>query len=257
MDGRRLSVVGITTPYRLLPSTSKRVPSYATHAIVKEISSSWLWRRRNLTIVVPPDSLKKSLEDAATHYHNQLPGSLGEEYLLKVRGLTKSVVDSFRLGFVETPLTGDDMFKGMISIPFLTKTGPVAIQYRAVADKEPRFLTKGSTKRLFNPSVLLSPHRTVYICEGPVDTLTVSCLGLPAVGVPGVGQWSPVFARAFRNRKVVVLADGDDTGQGEDLARRILGDVEECDIIIFQGEDVNSFWLKYGEKELRSKLGAI
>ena len=164
-------------------------------------------------------------------------------------------MDSFRLGFVETPLTGDDMFRGMVSIPFLTKTGPVAIQYRAVVDKEPRFLSKGSTKRLFNPSVLLSPHRTVYICEGPVDTLTVSCLGLPAVGVPGVSQWSGVFARAFRNRKVVVLADGDDNGQGEQMATRILGDVEECDIILFDGEDVNSFWLKHGEKELRKKLG--
>lgn len=207
------------------------------------------------TIPVPPESTKKLLDTASEEYHNQLPGSPGEEYLLQERGLTKSVLDYFQIGFVAKPLKEDDLYINRISIPFRTVSGVVAMQFRAVGPSDKRFLNRGQTKRLFNPSVLLYPHRTVYLCEGPIDTMTVAMLGLPAVGVPGVTQWSPVFARAFRNRRVVVLADGDDTGQGQQLAERVSTDVEECGIILFEGEDVNSYWVKHGADAMKEKLG--
>lgn len=201
--------------------------------------------------------MKKSLAEASLDYHRQLTGSPGEEYMIEDRGIGREVLDSFQIGFVGEPHPGDDIFKGRISIPFLTKTGPVAAQYRSTGDREPRFLSRGSTARPFNVSVLLSPHRRVYICEGMVDTMTVATLGAPAVGFPGVDTWeaTPVFSRAFRNRKVVVLAQGDDDGQSLKFANKILRDVEDCDVILFEGEDVNSFYMKYGHEKLREKIG--
>lgn len=208
-----------------------------------------------LSLVVPLQSAKNSLLVATKDYAKQLPGSPAEEYLIEVRGLTKDVISYFQLGYVGEPHAGDDLFKGRVSIPFLTMTGPVAAQYRKVGEGEPRFLSRGSTARPFNPTVLTHPHRRVYICEGLLDTMTVAALGQPAVGFPGTDTWSRTFARAFRNRKCVVLAQGDDKGQSLKFANKILGDVDDCDIILFEGEDVNSFYVKYGEKELREKIG--
>lgn len=210
-----------------------------------------------MTITVPPDATKKLLAEASLDYHDQLTGSVAEEYLMKERGLTSEVLRSFQIGWVGKANQGDDLFRGRISIPFLTKTGPVAIQYRSVGDSEKRFLNRGSMKRLYNPTVLLYPYRTVYLCEGPIDTMTVAQLGLPAVGLPGVSQWDKVFARAFRNRTVVVLADGDDKGQGRQLAERVLTDVEACSIVLFEGEDVNSYRMKYGLDGLREKITGV
>jgi DNA primase len=208
-----------------------------------------------LTIVVPPESMKRSLAEAVEDYSAQLIGSPAEEYLIQDRGLSSEVLESFQIGFVGKAHLGDDLFRGMISFPFMTVSGPVAIQFRQVGDYEPRFRSKGSTKRIFNPSVLLEPHRRVYICEGLVDTLTVADVSLPVVGFPGVDAWDKPFARAFRNRRVVVLADGDDKGQGLKFATRIQVDVEQCDVILFEGEDVNSYRMKYGVDALKEKMG--
>lgn len=202
--------------------------------------------------------MKKSLGAASIDYHNQLAGSEAEEYLIKERGLSKEVLRSFQIGFVGEPHPGDDIFRGMISFPFLTPTGPVAAQYRRVGDGSgARFLSRGSTKRPYNTNVFLQPHRKVFLCEGVIDTLTIADIGLPAVGLPGVDSWEKVFARAFRNRKVVVLADGDDKGQGWDFANKVLRDVDECETILFEDEDVNSFFVKHGVDSLREKIGVV
>lgn len=206
-----------------------------------------------MTSIVPLDAIKKSLGESAREYQTQLIGSDAEAYLL-ARGLTNEVLDSFQIGFVSDPRRGDDLFRGMISIPFLTPTGVVAMKYRRIDDKQPRFLASGTTKRFFNSRALLAPHRIIYLCEGEVDTMTVSMLHLPVVGMPGVGTWERKFARAFRNRKVVVLADGDDDGQGKEFANRIRGDVEDADVILFEGEDVNSYLQKYSLEKLREKI---
>ncbi len=175
---------------------------------------------------------------------------------MEERGLSKDTLQTFRLGFCQTPETGDDIYRGRISIPFVTKSGVVAIQFRSIAgDKKGRFLMRGSNKRIYNPSVLLQPHRKVYLCEGPTDTMTVAQLGLPAIGIAGVDNWLPVFARALRNRRVVVLADGDDGGAGKDFARRVLTDVDESGTILFEGTDVNQFFLDYGRDALLEKIG--
>lgn len=84
--------------------------------------------------------------------------------------------------------------------------------------------------------------------------MTVATLGLPVIGIPGVDNWLPIFARALRNREVVVLADGDDDGQGMNFAQRIARDVDECMTVLFEGEDVNSYRMKYGLDALEEKI---
>lgn len=209
-------------------------------------------------MLVPPQSSKKLLEESTSAYEAQLPGSVGEEYLVDQRGLSIETLRSFRIGFVHDPVLGDDLYRGMVSFPFITPSGIVCIQYRAVGTpgKGKRFLSRGSTKRLFNVSTLAKPHRKIYLTEGLVDTLTVAQLGLPVVGAPGVENWESWFGRVFRNRRVVALADGDDKhGQGENFARRVSTDVEDCAIVLFESTDVNKFYMDNGDDALLQKIG--
>lgn len=208
-------------------------------------------------MLVLPESSKRLLIAASASYEKQLQGSVAEEYLIQERGLSLEVLRSFQIGFCGNPEPGDDMYRGMISIPFVTVSGVVAIQFRqpqVVPKGSKRFLNRGSTKRLYNPTVLLEPHRTVYVCEGPIDTMTVAELELPAIGIPGVENWLPLFARALRNRRVVVLADGDDDGQGKNFAARISTDVDESATVLFEGMDVNKYATEYGLDALREKI---
>lgn len=155
------------------------------------------------------------------------------------------------------PLPGDDLFKDRLAIPYLTPSGTVAMKFRSIDDTEPRFLTFTGTsmKRLYNTSVLLEPHLTVYLCEGEPDTWTAHLCGLPCVGVPGVNNWDKRNARIFRNRRVIVLADGDDSGQGKEFAERVLADIDDGGIILFEGQDVNSYYLEHRREGLLKRVG--
>lgn len=208
-------------------------------------------------MVVPGSDLKKLLGENSENYHGQLKGSPGEKYLVEQRGLSLETIRYFRFGWCGTTAPGDDMFRNRISIPFITPSGVVAIQYRSIdPEHEPRFLNHGSTKRIWNTKTLVSPVRTVWMTEGLIDGATIHQLGLPVVGMPGVKSWDKLFARAFRNRRVIVCVDGDDReGQGEKFAADVLKSVEDGGTILFEDEDVNSFYVKYGEEALRQKLG--
>lgn len=209
-----------------------------------------------MTGVVPSLSTRRLLTERTEAYASQMTTEAAA-YLLG-RGITKEAAEFFRIGFVRDPLPGDDMYTNRIVIPYLTPSGVVAMKFRALGgDKADRFLTfTGTTmKRIYNPGVLVKPHLTIYICEGEIDTITAWMCGLPALGIPGVMQWRRTFARALRNRRVVVLADGDDNGEGEKFANTISGDVDDCGVVLLTGEDVNSYFIKHGRAGLRERVG--
>lgn len=207
-------------------------------------------------MLVPSASMRELLKTAVQEYQRQLPGSPAEEYL-KVRGITKETQDYFQIGFVGEALKGDDHLKNRLCIPYLTPAGPVVLKFRALDEREPRFLYRSGShaQRLFNTSVLRQPHKTIYLCEGEFDTLTAYQCGLPVVGLPGCKNWIKLFARIFRGRHVVVLADGDDAGEGLKFAEQVCEDVESGGIILFEGSDVNRYFTDYGQESLLKKVG--
>jgi DNA primase len=173
-------------------------------------------------MLVPPISSRKLLERATDQYEASLEGSPASLYLMN-RALTKEVQTRFRLGFVESPLPGHEQYIGRLAIPYLTRSGVVDIRFRAVPpDGDParailgaKYLSMtGQTPRPFNTLALARQETFVVICEGELDTITADMAGLPAVGFPGVNSWQKMFWRMFRYRRVAILADNDDKGQG-------------------------------------------
>jgi DNA primase len=130
---------------------------------------------------------------------------------------------------------------------------------------------------MFNTPALDVPSPFFVICEGEMDTMTAAQAGLPAVGVPGVENWQPFFARCFKGYDdVFVLADGDlpkkrpscrkckDAGHPEcqghraglELANKIASHVPQARTVMMpEGYDVNSFVLENGPDALRARIG--
>lgn len=198
------------------------------------------------------ESTKELLAERSMEYARQLPGSPGERWLLS-RGITKTAMDFFALGYVETPMKGDRMHQGRVVIPYFTRTGVVALRSTSIPDPdggrpEPKYLPwmTGDVSRPFNVTSL-GFNDEVYVCEGEMDTITAWQCGLPAVGIPGVQNWKDVYRPLFRYRRVTILADNDDSGQGHDFAKTVAGKLGNCQIVMMpKGHDVNSYYSEVG-----------
>jgi DNA primase len=159
---------------------------------------------------------------------------------------------------VVDPLPEDGHFRNRVSIPYITRGGVVGIKYRCIdGTSNSKYKSNEGfyAKRVFNPLSLDSIHRKVYICEGEIDAITLAQLGIPAVAVPGVHNWDPRSAALFRNRRVIIPADGDDNGQGREFAERLGRDIEVCNFVVIQDGDVNSLFVKEGAEKLMAVIG--
>jgi DNA primase len=91
---------------------------------------------------------KKLLEQTALKYQQHV--NLAEEYLAK-RGLSLQDVERFKLGVVAEPIVGHEIYKGRLSIPYITEAGVVDIRFRSINGEEPKYLgIPGATTHLYS-----------------------------------------------------------------------------------------------------------
>lgn len=198
-------------------------------------------------MIVPKQSTRELLEKATSQYQDDLLGDQEAQEYLRGRGISKDLADYFRLGVVRNPLQGHEEFAGRLVFPYLTPTGVVTLRFRALGAEKSKYLSlKGDEVRIYNTQALLE-GKEIFICEGETDTIAAHGFGLQAVGFPGANTWhknARVFARVFANRTVSVLADNDDTGDGLEFAKDIVGTLGEGRIILMpKGHDVSSVFL--------------
>jgi len=198
--------------------------------------------------LVPPRSTKNLLERASAAYQSQLVGSPGESHLLE-RGITKETIERFRLGFVDSPLLGDERFYGRISIPYQTVTGIVSIRFRVTTatktETTKKYLSSaGDPGRPFNVQSLDRINKICYLTEGEMDAIILDQMGLTSIGIPGAQAWNPIFGRILRHRNVVLLADGDKAGR--ELADTVGKQTRIKVVSMPADEDVNSMYLNLG-----------
>jgi DNA primase len=197
---------------------------------------------------------KKLLEQATSHYQQAI--NLAEGYLTN-RGLSLQDAEHFRLGVVHQPLVGHEAYEGRLAIPYITPAGVVDLRFRAINHEEPKYLSlPGSETRLYNVNALFKATDWIAVCEGEVDTITLTKLGIPAVGVPGVKNIKSHHYRILADfQRIYVFADGDPAGKEftKELARKVSG---VTPIAIPEGEDVNSLFTKQGSDWFRGKVAA-
>lgn len=159
-----------------------------------------------------------------------------------------ATVEKYQLGYVASPLKGDERFQGRLAIPYLTPTGTAAMKFRRLEGEGGRKYDQhhGQKPRLFNTWVCATADHTIGICEGEIDAIVATeKLGIPTLGVAGSDGWnektSEIWTPIFKDyRLVLVFTDGDDAGRklgdavGQSLGHRAR--IIACD----PGEDVAS-----------------
>lgn len=214
--------------------------------------------------------MKALLEASTQDYEKQLQSgtdlSVKAISYLKARGITKETAQFFRLGLVEESHvdSGHDFQVGRLAIPYVTPTGVVQIRFRALpydgipgnAEPSPKIKSEaGATTTIYNVRALTEGHETVAVCEGEFDTMSAVQAEIPAIGIPGANAWDKTFPLALKFRKVVILADNDDHGEGLKFAEQIVSSVRGARIVLMdKGHDVNSYLTEFGEEALKKKV---
>ena len=209
----------------------------------------------------PSNAEKKSLGRRVESYHHQLfepNGSDLLDYLIDARGILPETISQFQLGAVVNPEGGDEQALGKVAIPYITRSGPVALRFRRGPEGEgPKYWQPaGSNITIFNTFELVKHQRWIAVCEGEIDCITAVQAGIPAVGIPGANAWKDHYSALFEGyERVIILADNDDKGAGKEFAQKVANEVPDPKIITLpEGEDVNSFYVKHGATELRALL---
>ena len=197
---------------------------------------------------------KELLGQAAKAYNQNIYQA--EDYL-KSRGITMEVARLARLGVVVEPEVGHEIYQGRLSIPYVTKSGVVDLRFRSLNPAvEPKYMgLTGADTRMYNVLDIERAGDYIGICEGELDTLTLSaCVGIPCVGVPGANSWKKHYSRLLADfERVYVFADGDQPGK--EFATSLSRELPVTIVNFPDGEDVNSYYIKYGADSIREKAG--
>lgn len=209
------------------------------------------------TFKLPSSKRRASLDKATIGYAECV--DLARTYL-QGRGLTDEVIDRWRLGFVLDPIPGHERFKGYLSIPYVTRSGTVAIKFRCIkceggCEGHPKYDSeKNIGTYLYGAMSFWRDSSFICITEGELDAVACDVAGLPAVGISGATKWLPHWGYCFEGySEVIVLADGDSAG--EKLTSNVTRSVHngrECRFP--DGEDVTSFLVQHGPQALREKV---
>jgi DNA primase len=208
-------------------------------------------------------SERKSLVDRVLKYHDQLKSPDAApllEYLTEERQLSLETIGQFLLGAAVSPDVLDDPGKGMITIPYITPNGPVALRFRRPPGKEtgPKYWQPAeSHTTIFNTKAFFASEETIAITEGEMDCITLVQAGIPAVGIPGASAWKSHFRLLFEGyESVIICADNDDQGAGRKFAAKVAQNVPGPKVLLMpEGHDVNSYYCEFGRQALREYMG--
>jgi hypothetical protein len=99
-------------------------------------------------------------------------------------------------------------------IPAVAIPYPNGERLRVALEGKNRFRwQKDSSPSLYGADQLRDTDRVVLLVEGETDLAAGTFLGIPTVGVPGVGTWKPQWAKDLEGREVVVWQEPGEAGQ--------------------------------------------
>jgi 5S rRNA maturation endonuclease (ribonuclease M5) len=171
-----------------------------------------------------------------------------------VRWLSTSDWDLF-----QTRWKNHDQMQGMLSIPFITPVGTVAIRFRRLqGDGHKYHQEAGTLSPLFNVRDLHRSESYLVLCEGELDAVVMSgCVGLPSIALAGTGAWQSrgkFFRRLLCDYdRVFVVMDPDSAGQK--IVPEILKRVPNAINVILPAGDVNETFLAIGREGILKEMG--
>lgn len=169
---------------------------------------------------------------------------------LQNRGLNPATIKKSMLGYV-----AEGRYRDAISIPYLNPDGSVrTIRFRYLKPSRQKYDNfKGANIHIYG--VANTALSKVWVTEGEFDSLVLSQMGFPAVGVPGASGFKPDWKYLFTYcDQVSLVFDSDEAGEkGANRLASILGEVVVGDMRLIrlpEGFDVTDMYLRDPE-ELR------
>ncbi|HET6917257.1 MAG TPA: toprim domain-containing protein [Acidimicrobiales bacterium] len=153
----------------------------------------------------------------------------------------------------------------MLSVPYVTPAGVVAIKFRCIAEGCDCKAThggkydgpSGQKARLYNVAAVHEKGDTIAICEGEFDALVMHhVVGIPAVGTPGT-QWLDHWPRVFSDYdRVLVIADHDVHANGDSPgikhAKKVVASLHGAQMILPpEGCDTSEWVARDGAENVR------
>ena len=204
------------------------------------------------------ESRRASLEKATAIFEGEVQRLRS---FLEPRGIELGAATSARLGWASEDVPGYERFAGMMSIPYVTPGGVVAIKFRRLNGDMPKYdAPSGQHARLFNVAAFQAPGDVIAICEGELDALVcTSVVGVPAVGTPGttfLEHWPRCFADHAR---VLIVADNDEKDDGSNPglkhAKSVQKQIPNSQIIMPPvGLDLGEWVLECGPEAVRKAM---
>ncbi|WP_367135742.1 toprim domain-containing protein [Saccharothrix sp. HUAS TT1] len=140
---------------------------------------------------------------------------------LVARGLSREAAATFRLGVVGEPFPGHGPYRGFLAIPYLDhQAKPLTVRFRCLQEHDHRVYGHGKymtvsedIPRMFNVRAVHEAGDEIHVCEGELDAVILSMLGLHAVAIPGAKLWFGRHRRMLAGfSRVWVWGDPDDAG---------------------------------------------
>lgn len=202
---------------------------------------------------------RKLLERATLRYHDHLDEAADA---LAARGIDLEHARSNVLGVVRDPLPGHEGSEGRLAIPYITDAGPVNMSFRCLRPHKcgevgcPKYLMQEKVStNLYGVQSVTWAKEWIAVTEGEIDCLTLTQIGIPAVGIPGAKKWEKHWANVFEDfSRVYLFEDGDDAGEELWEAVHHNLNVTTVRVTMEDGEDVNSTFLKRGADHLLSRI---
>lgn len=197
------------------------------------------------------DSSVEAMTRAAAQFHEALGGE-AREYLER-RGLAE-VGHGHRLGEVPQDTSPAwQPYRGRLSIPFYNANGEcVLIRFRDLSGSSPaKYLQMADSRNVpYNIPALLSGARTINVCEGELDALTLTAMGLAAIGITGANGWKPHYRKLLDPfERVVVWGDNDDAGRA--FNSTVKASVRQAQPAYLEN-DINDTYIAEGEMPILS-----
>ena len=238
---------------------------------------------------LPETSANTEVYEAALQLGRPLPQKVTDYF--KGRGLDNSTVEAYQVAFFQDPGQVAAYLRGRFERSLLLESGlfregyeghlgflfgrhplvfpilehgqPVFVQGRRfeASSDVPKYCNPSgvAVPGLFNADVLmgLAAGSEVFVCEGAIDTMTLSQAGFDAVGVVGAGGFKNEWADSLQDFKAHLVFDSDEAGEAG--AKRVLGILRDRGVAadrVLPGKckDINEFFLVSSAAEFRALL---
>ena len=157
----------------------------------------------------------EAMTRAAEQFHEALDESTTA--YLEGRGLLEAGIHA-QLGRVPADTSPAwRQYAGRLAIPFLNGNGDcVLIRFRDLSgNSTAKYLQMTDSNNVpYNLPALISGQRTINVCEGELDALTLRAMGFAAIGITGANGWKPHYRKLLDPfERVLVWGDNDDAGR--------------------------------------------